>query len=95
MENRVPFGTLADGYQAELLTLKNGRLTCKILTYGGAVQSLTVPDRNGSPVDVVLGFDTLEDYRRQDEYMGALIGRYANRIDKAQFSLHGKNMRLP
>ena len=87
---RVPFGTMPDGTAAEAVTLKRGKLSCRILTYGGAVQSLVVPDRDGNPVDVVLGFDTLEDYRKQDKYIGALIGRYGNRIGGASFPLNGK-----
>ncbi len=65
-EKTLPFGTMPGGAPVELLTLKRGRLTCRIITSGGAVQSLTVPDRDGNPVDVVLGFDTLEGYLRQD-----------------------------
>ncbi|WP_312941242.1 aldose epimerase family protein, partial [Oscillibacter sp.] len=71
-----------------------GALSCDILTYGGALRSLRVPDRSGSIVDVILGFDTLEDYRRQDKYIGALIGRFANRIGGAAFELDGTNYPL-
>ena len=66
----------------------------QILTYGGAVRALTVPDREGNPVDVALGFDTLADYRKQDKYIGALVGRYANRIGGASFTLGGTEYRL-
>lgn len=88
-QKRVPFGTMPDGTAVEAVTLEKGKLSCRILTYGGAVQSLVVPDRDGNLVDVVLGFDTLEDYRKQDKYIGALIGRYGNRIGGASFSLNG------
>ena len=64
---RVPFGTMPDGRLVEAVTLEKGQLSCRILTYGGAVQSLVVPGRDGNPVDVVLGFDALEDYRKQDK----------------------------
>lgn len=80
---------MPDGTPVEELTLRSGALTCKVITYGGAVRSLMVPDRDGKPVDVVLGFDTLEDYRKQDKYIGALVGRYANRIGGARFTLNG------
>lgn len=90
----TPFGATPDGAPVDLLTLTAGKLTCRIITYGGAVQSLTVPDRTGRPVDVVLGFDTLEDYLRQDKYIGALIGRYANRIGGARFPLDGRDYAL-
>ena len=87
---RIPFGTMPDGTPVELISLKKGKLVCRILTYGGAVQSLIVPDRTGKLVDVALGFDRLEDYRKQDKYIGALIGRYGNRIGGASFPLDGK-----
>ena len=73
--NQTPFGRMPDGQPVDAYTLTSGPLSCRILTYGGAVQSLTIPDRRGCPVDVVLGFDTLADYRTQDKYMGALVGR--------------------
>ena len=87
--NRTAFGHMPDGTPVELLTLRDGAYTCEIITCGGAVRSLTVPARDGTPVDVALGFDTLEDYRTQDKYIGALVGRYANRIGGAKFSLNG------
>lgn len=64
-------------------------MSCEIITYGGALRSLRVPDRNETIVDVVLGFDYLRDYLVQDKYIGALIGRYANRIGGSTFSLNG------
>ena len=93
-QQRIPFGTMPDGTEVELISLAQGALACRILTYGGAIQSLTVPDRTGEPVDVVLGFDSLEDYRAQDKYIGALIGRYGNRIGGASFSLNGREYPL-
>ena len=63
--SRRPFGTMPDGTQVEEITLRSGGLTAGILTYGGAVRTLTVPGRSGAAVDVALGFDSLEDYRRQ------------------------------
>ena len=89
-QQRIPFGTMPDGTAVELISLEKGELSCRVLTYGGAIQSLTVPDREGRPVDVALGLETLEDYRRQDKYLGALIGRYGNRIGGASFPLNGK-----
>lgn len=93
-KNRRIFGRMPDGTQVEELTLQDGALTCKVITYGGAVRSLTVPDREGNPVDVVLGFDTLEDYMAQDKYLGAIVGRYANRIGGARFTLNGVEYKL-
>ena len=88
-QSRRLFGLLPDGRAVEELTLRSGALSCSILTYGGAVRTLTVPDRAGRPVDVVLGFDRLEDYLAQDGYLGALVGRYANRIGGSRFTLNG------
>ncbi len=88
-DNRTAFGRMPDGTQVDQITLKNGDMACRIITYGGAVRSLTVPGRDGTPVDVALGFDTLEAYRTQDKYMGAIVGRYANRIGGAKFTLNG------
>lgn len=90
MMNRTLFGRLPDGTAVEELTLRAGGLSCSLITYGGAVRTLSVPDREGKAVDVALGFDTLEDYLSQDKYLGALIGRYANRIGGSRFALNGQ-----
>ena len=92
--NRTVFGAMPDGTPVEELTLRSGGLACKIITYGGAVRSLSVPDRDGNPVDVALGFDTMEGYLNQDGYLGALVGRYANRIGGAKFTLNGVEYQL-
>ena len=78
----------------EELTLRDGALSCGIITYGGAVRRLVVPGRDANPVDIALGFDTLEGYTSQDKYMGAIVGRYANRIGGARFTLNGVEYRL-
>ena len=88
-ENRVPFGVLPDGRVVEAITLREGKQTCTVLTWGGALQSLITPDRNGAPVDILLGYGTLGDYLRQDKYLGALIGRCGNRTAEARFTLNG------
>ncbi len=92
MERR-DFGNMPDGAPVEALTLRNGECSCEIITCGGAVRALTVPGRAG-PVDVALGFDTLDAYLSQDKYIGALIGRYGNRIGGASFSLEGREYHL-
>ena len=87
---REEFGTAADGSAVEIFSLKNsGGMEARIMTYGGIVVSLNVPDREGKFDDVVLGFDSLAEYERHHAYFGALIGRYANRIANAQFALDG------
>lgn len=89
-----PFGAMPDGTPVEEVVLQRGGKSCSVITYGGALRALAVPDREGMPVDVVLGFDHLEDYRRQDKYLGALVGRYANRIGNSRFTLKGVNYPL-
>src|SRR5581483_5528361 len=66
-----------------------------VIAYGGALVSLTVPDRSGKLADVVLGCDTLAEYQKQDAFFGALIGRYANRIGHGRFKLGGVEYLLP
>jgi aldose 1-epimerase len=85
----------ADGVEVYLYTLTNGRgLEVAITTYGGAITSLKVPDRNGTLGDIVLGFERLDDYVKNPQYFGALIGRHANRIAGGKFSLDGVEYQL-
>jgi len=84
------FGQLPDGTPVELYTLRNSHgMEAKIMTYGGIVTSLKVPDKHGKFDDVVLGYDNLDGYLKSSPYFGALIGRYGNRIAKGKFSLDG------
>ncbi len=84
------FGTLADGTEVYAYTLKNtNQMSVKIITYGGAIAEIRVPDRNGSFTDVVGGYDNLSSYVGGDGYQGALIGRFGNRICKGKFTLEG------
>lgn len=84
------FGTTYDDREVVLYTLSNGQgMTAKITNYGGILTELLVPDRNGMPGDIVLGFDSLEPYLEDHPYFGAIVGRYANRIAKGQFTLDG------
>lgn len=66
-----------------------------IMTYGGAITSLKTPDHHGNFGDIVLGFETLDEYARNPRYFGALIGRHANRIARGRFSLNGVEYQLP
>jgi aldose 1-epimerase len=82
------FGATEDGRLVHLFSLTNSRgLRATITNYGGIVTSLLVPDRDGSMGDVVLGYDTLDDYLQGSPYFGAIVGRYGNRIAKGRFSL--------
>ena len=85
-----PWDTLTSGETATLYTLVNDNgLTLEITDFGGTVVSLKAPDRNGKLTDVVLGYDSLADYEKADGYLGALVGRVANRIAGAKFELDG------
>ena len=88
------FGT-TDNRDVSLYTLKNADgFEVAIMNYGGAVVSLLAPDRVGAFGDVVLGFETVEEYARNPLYFGGLIGRYANRIARGKFSLAGIEYQL-
>ena len=87
---RAPFGTMPDGRAVEAFTLTNAQgMVVRFTAYGGIILSLLVPDRHGVLADVTLGHDTLDAYRRDERYFGALIGRYANRIAFGRFALDG------
>src|SRR5690606_31651876 len=78
---REEFGTLPDGRPVRRYRLRNASgLEVSVLTWGGVVQSIRVPDRHGRIEDVALGFDTLAEYLERGRYFGAVIGRFANRI---------------
>ncbi|SDX89314.1 aldose epimerase family protein [Hymenobacter psychrophilus] len=91
----VPFGEAPDGTAVHLFTLHNAHgMQASISSYGGIITRLLVPDKTGQPGDVVLGFDTLDEYLRESPYFGALIGRYGNRIARGRFTLDGKDYQL-
>ena len=87
----TPFGTLPDGRAASLFTLTNpsGAQLC-LSDYGARIVAVRVPDRAGRLADVALGFDSVDGYVRQDNYIGATIGRVGNRIAGSAFALDGK-----
>ncbi|HEX8864635.1 MAG TPA: aldose epimerase family protein [Lentzea sp.] len=107
MSQRVPelgrelFGRLGDTDVHRYVLHWPGGLTARILDYGGVIQSLEVPDRNGVRADVVLGYASLDDYVANNQpgadrvFLGAVIGRYANRIAGGTFVLDGVVHRLP
>jgi len=87
--SKKAFGKTEDG-QVDLYTLVNDNgMKAEIMTYGGIIRSLEVPDRNGKLGDIVLGYDTVDEYVKATPYFGALIGRYGNRIAKGKFTLKG------
>ncbi|MGW0971029.1 aldose epimerase family protein [Streptomyces sp. NPDC002516] len=88
------FGRLADGTKVHRWSLENGGTRLKVLSYGGIVQSLEIPDRHGRYRNVALGFGDLDSYVTSSPYFGALIGRYGNRIGKGRFTLDGTDHQL-
>ncbi|MFE0358421.1 aldose epimerase family protein [Streptomyces nigra] len=91
---RSLFGVLPDGTKVHSWSLANGGTRMKVLSYGGVVQSLEVPDRRGRLANVSLGFRSLDDYVASSPYFGALIGRYGNRIGKGRFTLDGRTYQV-
>jgi aldose 1-epimerase len=93
---RGPFGTTRDGTAVELFTLVNPHgVEVRAIEYGAIIVSLRAPDRDGRLDDVVLGYDSLEGYLRNNSpHFGAIVGRYANRIANGRFTLDGKTYRL-
>jgi aldose 1-epimerase len=93
---KAPFGSLDDGTPVDIYTLTNSRgMEVTILTYGGILQSIKVPDRRGRFANVTLGFDNLADYVAKSPYFGCITGRYANRIANGRFQLNGQTYQLP
>jgi aldose 1-epimerase len=92
---KQPFGKAPDGTPVDVYTLKDGALEARIITYGGIVISLKVPDKSGKSADVVLGYDSLDGYLAKSPYFGAIIGRYGNRIAGGKFTLDGKTYSIP
>jgi len=98
---RSRFGTLPDGREVDCYRITNGNgIEMRVINYGGIIVSLKTPDRDGHLEDIVLGFDSLDDYlspayQQANPYFGALIGRYGNRIANGRFTLNGKTYRLP
>ena len=90
-----PFGTTPAGETVELFRLTNTNgLVVRATNYGGTIVSLETPDRSGRLANVVLGYDSLDGYLDDTRYLGAIVGRYANRIGNARFSVDGESYRL-
>ncbi len=93
--SREPFGRTKEGTPVDLFTLRNTKgVEARICNYGGLLVSFKSPDRHGKMGDVVLGYDHLDDYIKNNPFFGALVGRYGNRIARGKFSLDGKEYTL-
>ena len=88
-----PFGSI-DGQDVSEIILDNGEISCSVLTYGCVLRTLKVPSKEGGAVDVVLGYDDVNRYANLSGRMGAVIGRYANRIRGGRFQLNGETIQL-
>src|SRR5438093_2446298 len=92
---RAPFGHLPDGRVVELFTLRNAHgVELRAMTYGGIITMIRTPDRAGRFDDIVFGFDSLAGYLKESPYFGAIVGRYANRIARGEFTLNGSTYHL-
>ncbi|MFL1504983.1 aldose epimerase family protein [Pseudomonas sp. O64] len=91
-----PFGKTNDGTAVEQYILRNSHgMQATVITYGGVLQSLKVPDKNGKVDDVVLGFDDVQGYQGGTAFFGATIGRFGNRLAGGAFELDGKRYQVP
>jgi len=94
MINQQPFGKMA-GQEVSLYTIENNNgMIVRLTNFGGIVTSIQLPDKDGKTRDVVLGFDNLQSYINEHPYFGCIVGRYANRIAKGQFTLDGVSYQL-
>ena len=92
---RAPFGRMQDGTPVERIVLRGADgFEAGIIPFGAVLHTLHVPDRNGHSDDIVLGHDTFDEYLAQRKFLGATIGRYANRIAGGQFVLDGATIKL-
>lgn len=92
---RETFGTMPDGTRVERFTLTNASgIELNAISYGGIITSLRVPDRSGRLDDILLGFDNLDGYLKDNPFFGAIIGRYGNRIARGAFTLDGTTYKL-
>ena len=90
-----PFGKTQEGQSVERYTLRNASgMEVDVITWGGTVTRILVPDRQGKMADVALGFDTVDRYLTRHPYFGSTIGRYGNRIAKGRFTLNGVEYKL-
>ena len=91
----VRTGVEREGREIVFFDVSVPQMEMRLTNYGGIITALKVPDRDGALVDVVLGFDELEDYFTRSPYFGALVGRYANRIREGRFTLNGEDYQIP
>jgi len=90
------WGKTADGVAVPIYTLTSGKIEVRVTAYGAHLVSIKTPDRTGKVEDIILGFGSLEGYLHQpNSYLGAVVGRYGNRIALGRFTLDGKTYQIP
>lgn len=98
MAYRLPdpknFDKTHQGKKVELFILKNGPIQAAITNYGARMVGLLVPDKDGRDIDVLTGYNNIDDYLKTESYFGCVVGRYGNRIAKGKFTLNGKTYTL-
>ena len=92
--DKVLFGKLENGDNVYKYLLANDQCQIEVITYGGIITSIKVPDKNGNLIDVALVFNNLEPYLEGHPYFGAIVGRYANRIDNGKFTINNTDYNL-
>lgn len=93
-ENTVVFGKLKNGDNVFKYLLKNSNCEVEVITYGGIITSIKVPDMNNNLIDIALGFNNLDAYLEGHPYFGAIVGRFANRIDNGKFLINEEEYKL-
>ena len=95
MIKQTIFGTTKDGREVKEYTVENAKgMSFSAIEFGAVIRKIFAKDKNGKLADVVLGYDSVQDYESDDTYLGAVVGRYANRIGKAAFTLNGVEYKL-
>jgi aldose 1-epimerase len=90
------WGHTADGTAVPIYTLTSGQLEVRVTAYGAHLVSVKAPDKSGKMADVILGYDSLEGYLKvPNPYLGAVVGRYGNRIALGKFTIDGKSYQIP
>jgi aldose 1-epimerase len=90
------WGHTAEGSPVPIYTLKSGQIEVRVMAYGAKLVSIRTPDRSGKMADIVLGYDSLQDYLNDTKtHFGSVVGRYGNRIGLGKFTLDGKSYQIP
>ncbi len=92
---KADWGKMPDGKSVEIYTLKSAQVEARVTTYGAHLVSVRTADKNGKVADIVLGYDSLAGYLADKSYLGAIVGRYGNRIAKGKFTLEGQSYQIP